>query len=135
MSLMKVRLTQEAWKFLGDRDEADGAVNFIFAKLYRRAEGYNESRPATPYVISCLRNLCRDIISKRKRTIRTVSIDYKIVQPIAHNNLSGIDFELEKHFNSKTQEKLRRVLNDTYVGSKEGLYFEVKKEIAEPIPR
>ena len=75
MDLMKDRFTAEANKYLGDHHEAESAVNFVFFKLCSKAWRYTEDRPALPYAISVLRNYCRDILRKRKKTIKTVSLE------------------------------------------------------------
>ncbi len=126
---MKDRLIYEARRFLKDRDEASAAVNFIFAKLWNKSHLFKEDRPATPYIISALRNLCRDILAKRKRTIKTVSMSEKFDAPVKMSQ-SGIDFQIDQYFKKRTAARIQTMLDGLYSGSKFGLYVDSMKELS-----
>lgn len=75
IGLMEKRFLYEALRYLGDQQEAEAACNYAIFRLWSKAKQFNEDRPALPYAISVLRNHCRDILRKRSKTIKTVSLD------------------------------------------------------------
>lgn len=68
--LIGTRLYKEAFRSLKDSMEAESATNHALYKLASRAGFYKENRPPLPYVISVLRNHCRDIWRSRRKKIR-----------------------------------------------------------------
>ena len=63
-------LYNEAVSFLGNRQEAQSAVNTIYSKLWAKSDLYNPKRAPYPYILSVLRNFCRDELRKRGRIKR-----------------------------------------------------------------
>lgn len=72
---MHTRFEREAFSYLKSKEEADEAVNSVYEKLWRKAGLFNNQRPPLPYVISVLRNHCRDVIRKKNRRIECISLD------------------------------------------------------------
>ena len=75
MVLLKERLSSEATKMLNDEHLAESATNYVFFRLWYRATFYREDKPPMPYVISVLRNHCRDILRTRAFKNRPISIE------------------------------------------------------------
>lgn len=127
IEFMEPRLYSEALKFLKDKQEAEAAVNYVWAKLWNKAHQFNDSRPAMPYVISVLRNLCRDIIRKKQNSIKTVDIDK--TRP-SHNSYleHTADFYLDE-MSYETLKDLDDYFNDEYTGSITGLKRKVIREL------
>jgi len=127
IEFMEDRLYSEALRFLKDKQEAEAAVNFVWAKLWNKAHQFNDTRPAMPYVISVLRNLCRDILRKKQNTIKTIDIDK--TRP-THN--SYLEHSAEFYLDDMSYDTLRDLedyFNDEYTGSITGLKRKVIKEI------
>jgi DNA-directed RNA polymerase specialized sigma24 family protein len=74
MAMMEDRLYKEAYHRLKDPLEAEGAVNYAFFKLWDKAHMYSEVDPALPYVLSVLRNYCRDIWRSERRKPKVQSL-------------------------------------------------------------
>jgi len=74
MDLMSDRFYKEAFKSLQDHEEAEDAVNLAFFKLWNKADLYRPERPALPYVLSVIRNYCRDVWRSRQRKPKPTSL-------------------------------------------------------------
>jgi len=74
IDLMGERLHNEAYYYLKDPFEAEAAVNYAFFKLWNKAHMYTEDRPSLPYVLSVLRNYCRDVWRAHKRKPKPISL-------------------------------------------------------------
>lgn len=128
ISFMEPRLYSEALKFLRDTQEAAGAVNYVWAKLWNKAHQFNDSKPAMPYVISVLRNLCRDILRKKSNSIKTVDIAERSKLPrnsyLEHTN----DFYLDE-LPWSLQRDVEDFMEGNYSGSATGLRKKITEEI------
>lgn len=80
INLMGERLYKEAYKSLQDHGEAEDAVNLAYFKLWNKADQYKSEKPALPYVLSVIRNYCRDIWRSRQRKPKPSSL-YDFVNP------------------------------------------------------
>ena len=89
MELMHGRLLAEARRFFNDQLEAESITNLVFSKLWYKADKYDESRPPLPYVISVLRNYCRDCLRKKERSVQTLNVSY----PPKANNSDSFDYD------------------------------------------
>jgi DNA-directed RNA polymerase specialized sigma24 family protein len=104
--LMSGRLYDEAFRYLGDHHQSIEAVNHTLSRLWEKSGNYSEERPALPYVLSVLRNRCRDILRARDKKHKSVSID-SIPEPsyltcayseefLIDSDLSGWDWEVAR---------------------------------------
>jgi RNA polymerase sigma factor (sigma-70 family) len=128
IDFMEPRLYSEALKFLRDTHEASAAVNYVWAKLWNKAHQFNDSRPAMPYVISVLRNLCRDIIRKKQNSIKTVDIDARPKLPRNSYLEHTSDFYIDE-LPWTIQRDIEDYMNGDYTGSATGLRKKITEEI------
>ena len=59
-------LLRTAARLLGDRQEAEDAVQETFLKLYRGIGGFRSGGPFSTYLFQILHNTCTDVLRKRK---------------------------------------------------------------------
>ena len=134
IEFMQPRLYSEALRFLRDEHEAEATVNYVFAKLFFKAIQFNEERAAMPYVISVLRNMCRDILKMKFNKFKPSEnvIDHIGNDAVKKHSLyeGGFNFNLD-NFSLATQFNIEDMLSGNYKGSISGLYRQAKKELTE----
>lgn len=97
--LMEGRLYKEAFFMLRDHTDAKAAVNWTFYKLWAKSDMYTEDRPSLPYVLSVIRNYCRDIWRAGSRKIKTLSLSdlpELYISPANYTEELVIDLALNK---------------------------------------
>jgi len=60
-------LLHTALRMLGQKQDAEDAVQMTFLKLYRGIQNYNYSSKFSTYLFRILMNVCFDLLRKRKR--------------------------------------------------------------------
>ena len=58
---------RRAWRMLGDRQEAEVAVQEVFVRVLRKIEGYEERDKVQNYLFRITTNYCLDEIKARRR--------------------------------------------------------------------
>jgi RNA polymerase sigma-70 factor (ECF subfamily) len=69
------RMKSIAYHQLGNRSDAEDAVQETFLKVHRAAAGYNGEAAFTTWLYRILVNTCYDMLRKRSRRIRETPID------------------------------------------------------------
>lgn len=106
------RLRSEAKDFLGDYQEGEDAVSEVLRKLWYKSEFYNKKRPALPYVISVLRNHCRDVIRKRGHRVKlhTGDLFSRVYKRLPAQGIDpSLEFTLEEMIPNEFDSKLAKM--------------------------
>lgn len=69
------RMKSIAWNHLGNRSDAEDAVQETFLKIHRAASTYTGEASFSTWVFRILVNTCYDILRKRRRRIEESSLD------------------------------------------------------------
>lgn len=63
-----------AYGMLSDREDALDAAQEVFIKVYRNISGFKGQSSLTTWIYRITSNVCNDILRKRQRTLKTISI-------------------------------------------------------------
>ena len=69
------RMKSIAWNHLGNRSDAEDAVQETFLKIHRAAKTYSGEASFSTWVFRILVNTCYDVLRKRRRRIEEAPID------------------------------------------------------------
>jgi RNA polymerase sigma-70 factor, ECF subfamily len=69
------RMKSIAWNHLGNRGDAEDAVQETFLKVHRAAKTYSGEASFSTWVFRILVNTCYDVLRKRRRRIEEASMD------------------------------------------------------------
>ena len=69
------RMKSIAWNHLGNRSDAEDAVQETFLKIHRAAATYSGEASFSTWVYRILVNTCYDLLRKRRRRIEETAID------------------------------------------------------------
>lgn len=69
------RMKSIAWNHLGNRSDAEDAVQETFLKIHRAAKTYSGEASFSTWVFRILVNTCYDVLRKRRRRIEETPMD------------------------------------------------------------
>lgn len=69
------RMKSIAWNHLGNRSDAEDAVQETFLKIHRAAKTYSGEASFSTWIFRILVNTCYDVLRKRKRRIDEAPMD------------------------------------------------------------
>lgn len=84
------RMKSIAYNQLGNRSDAEDAVQETFLKVHRAAASYNGEAAFTTWLYRILVNTCYDMLRKRSRRIREAPIDDLVAQGRPSNAVDDI---------------------------------------------
>lgn len=64
-----------AYNMLSDREDAFDAAQEVFVKVYKNMESFKENSSFTTWLYRITSNVCADMLRKRQRSAKSVSID------------------------------------------------------------
>lgn len=91
-----------AYVIVGNREDAEDAVQEAAIKAYRAFAGYHPSSPFRSWWLAILRNCCRDLLRRRQSRPATVAIEraelrHEVVPPsVQHHDLQEALDELSE---------------------------------------
>jgi RNA polymerase sigma factor (sigma-70 family) len=102
-----------AGEILGNRTQAEDAVQETFVRLIRHRDRYDDSKPFLPWFYTILRNVCRDMHRQEGRRRKFLETLRQQARPEVFESHSMDSADLLSMLSSSEQEVLRlRILHD-----------------------
>lgn len=101
------RMKSIAWNHLGNRSDAEDAVQETFLKVHRAARTYSGEASFSTWVFRILVNTCYDVLRKRRRRIEETSIDetFETAERTAPNTDDAKRMTLRKMLGELTEQR------------------------------
>ena len=112
VELYKDKIFHLAYRMLGNRHEAEDAVQETFLRVYTNLDRYDENQKFSTWIFRIGTNLCIDRLRKRKHTTYSLDAEMPDGEGVDYYSLlrSSEDTPEEQLVLSETQHQIRRAI-------------------------